>query len=147
MPNGIAAGANFEAPWMQRLARWAQAIGRIAIGVMFLWSGAGKFGAIDQTVGYMHAYGMPASAALAWIAALIEFVGGIMLIVGWRTRWVAAVLFVFTLVASVVFHAYWSAPAGEAMAQQINFMKNVAIMGGLLLLFCYGSGSFALERR
>ena len=50
MPNGIAAGANFEVPRMQRLARWAQAIGRIAIGVMFLWSGAGKFGAIDQTV-------------------------------------------------------------------------------------------------
>lgn len=90
---------------------------------------------------------MPGSPALAWIAALIETISGIMLIVGWKTRWAAAVLFVFTLVASFVFHAYWSAPAAEAMGQQVNFMKNVAMMGGLLLLFGYGPGSFALERR
>lgn len=147
MTNGIAAKANPGAPRMERLARWAQAVGRIAIGVMFVWSGAGKFGAIPDTVGYMQAYGMPASPALAWVAALIEFVGGVMLIVGSKTRWAAAVLFVFTLVASVAFHAYWSAPAAEAMAQQIHFMKNVAIMGGLLLLFSYGSGSFAVGRR
>jgi putative oxidoreductase len=125
---------------------WVYALGRIALAALFLWSGYGKLVNIDGTVGFMRAYGMPMPEVLVWIALLVELVGGALIALGYRLRWAALVLIVFTLVASFVFHAYWTLPPGQAMGQQVNFMKNIAIIGGLLAVFAHGPGRCALDR-
>ena len=82
---------------------------------------------------------------MIWPTALVEVVGGAMLVLGWKARWAALALAVFTVAATLVFHAYWSVPADQVMNQQIHFMKNLAIVGGLLLVFAHSSGRYALD--
>ncbi len=124
---------------------WADVIGRIGLALLFLWSGYGKFAYAAPAVAYMQAYGLPASDILIWPTALVEVVGGAMLVLGWKARWAALALAVFTVAATLVFHAYWSVPADQVMNQQIHFMKNLAIVGGLLSVFARGSGRYALD--
>lgn len=128
------------------LTDWLSAIGRVGIAVLFLWSGYGKLAYMDGNIGYMKAYGMPAAALLIWPVLIVELVAGAMLLVGWKTRWAALALFVFTIPATFIFHAYWGVPADQALNQQIHLMKNLAIVGGLLYVFAYGSGRIALDR-
>jgi putative oxidoreductase len=126
---------------------WASLIGRIGLAAVFLWSGYGKLVHMDGNVGYMKAFGLPAAELLIWPAMLVELGAGAMLLVGWKARWAAIALVVFTLPATFIFHAYWSVPADQALNAQIHFMKNLAIMGGLLGIFAHGSGPLALDRR
>jgi len=120
---------------------------RIGLAALFLWSGYSKLIYMDGNVGYMKAYGMPAAELLIWPALLVELIGGAMLLAGWKARWAALVLALFTVPATFVFHAYWGVPADQALNQQIHFMKNLAIIGGLLSVFAHGSGPYALDRR
>jgi len=115
------------------------------LAALFLWSGYGKLAHSAGTIGYMAAYGMPAADILVWPVALVEVLGGAMLLLGWKARWAALALIVFTLPATFIFHAYWSVPADQVMNQQIHFMKNLAILGGLLSVFAHGSGDHALD--
>jgi putative oxidoreductase len=126
---------------------WASLIGRIGLAAVFLWSGYGKLVHMDGNVGYMKAFGLPGAELLIWPAMLVELVAGAMLLVGWKARWAAIALVVFTLPATFIFHAYWSVPADQALNAQIHFMKNLAIMGGLLGIFAHGAGQLALDRR
>lgn len=126
---------------------WASLIGRIGLAAVFLWSGYGKLVHMDGNVGYMKASGLPAAELLIWPAMVIELVAGAMLLVGWKARWAAMALVLFTLPATFIFHAYWSVPADQALNAQIHFMKNLAIVGGLLGIFAHGSGPLALDRR
>ena len=125
---------------------WAEVLGRVALAAIFLWSGYGKLVGMEGNVGYMKAYGMPAAELLIWPALVIELVGGAMLALGWKARWAALALALFTLVSALIFHAYWSVPADQVLNQQIHFMKNIALVGGLLLVFAHGSGRYAIER-
>ena len=70
-----------------------------------------------------------------------------MLIVGWQARWVALALAGFTAVATVLFHNYWAMPAEQQMVQQLMFMKNLSIVGGLLMVFAFGAGRISLDVR
>jgi putative oxidoreductase len=99
-----------------------------------------------SNVAYMKAYGLPAADLLIWPAALFEIVAGAMLAAGWKTRWAALALVAYTGIAMLIFHAYWNVPADQALNQQIHFMKNVAIIGGLLLVFAHGPARFSIER-
>jgi len=89
---------------------------------------------------------MPAAELLIWPAAAFEIVAGAMLVLGWKTRWAALALAGYTAIAAFVFHRYWSVPADQMLDQQTHFMKNVAIMGGLLFVFAHGSARFSVER-
>jgi len=124
---------------------WSALAGRVALAVLFLWSGYGKLVYMDGNVGYMNAYGVPAANLLIWPALLAELVGGTMILIGWKTRWAALALALFTLPATFIFHAYWGVPADQVMNQQIHFLKNVAIIGGLLSVFAHGSGRYAVD--
>ena len=123
----------------------ASAIGRIGLALLFLWSGYGKFAHSAGTIGYMQAYGMPAADLLVWPVALVEVFAGLALVLGWKTRWAALALIAFTLPATFIFHAYWGVPADQVMNQQIHFLKNLAIVGGLLSVFAHGAGRYALD--
>ena len=125
---------------------WAGVIGRLGLALLFLWSGYEKVAHPASTVAYIQSYGLPAADLLMWPALLLELVGGAMLVLGWKARWVALVLAGYTFAATFVFHAYWSVPADQLMNQQIHFMSNLAIAGGLLLVFAHGSGRYALDK-
>lgn len=129
------------------LYAWASLIGRIGLAAIFLWSGYGKLVHLEGNVGYMKAFGLPAAELLIWPAMVVELVAGAMLLVGWKARWAAIALVLFTLPATFIFHAYWSVPADQVLNVQIHFMKNLAIVGGLLGIFAHGSGPLALDRR
>ena len=125
---------------------WAGVIGRIGLALLFLWSGYEKVAHQASTIAYMQAYGLPAADLLVWPAALLELVMGAMLVLGWKARWVALAAAVYTVATALVFHAYWSVPADQVMSEQIHFMSNLAIAGGLLLVLAHGSGRHALDK-
>jgi putative oxidoreductase len=121
-------------------------VGRVLLVLIFIIAGVGKITGFDGTVGYMQAYNMPAPQILAVLAIIIEVGGGIMVAVGWKARWGAAALFIFVLVASFVFHAFWAVPADQVQMQRIMFLKNLSMMGGLLYVIVYGSGPVSVDK-
>src|SRR5258708_9110825 len=108
----------------------AGVIGRIGLALLFLWSGYEKLANPAFTVAYLQSYGLPAADVLMWPALLLELIGGAMLALGWRARWVALVLAVYTVSATFIFHAYWSAPADHVMNQQLHFIRTLAVARG-----------------
>jgi len=77
----------------------------------------------------------------------IEIGGSVALITGFGARIAALILAVFTLVASFFFHAYWAVPADQQLVTQLLFMKNIAVVGGLLTLAAWGAGAWSLDAR
>jgi putative oxidoreductase len=120
--------------------------GRILVAALFLISGIGKTAGFAGTAALMGSKGLPAAEVLLVATIVIELGGGVAIIAGWKTGWAAIALFLFTGIATVVFHNFWLVPADQAQMQQIQFMKNVAIMGGLLVLFGGSPGRFAADR-
>lgn len=120
-------------------------VSRLMFAVMFLPAGIGKITGFAGTVGYISSVGMPLPTVAAAVAAVIEVVGSLALIVGFGTRFAALVLAFFTLVASFFFHAYWSVPEAQQMVVQLMFYKNIAIVGGLLALTAFGAGAWSVD--
>lgn len=121
--------------------------GRILLALIFVTSGWGKLMGFEATAGYIASKGLPLPQLGAAIAIAVELVGGIMLIVGWQTRWAAAAIFLFLIPTTVIFHAYWAVEAAQMRAQQIQFMKNLCIMGGMLYVMAFGAGPFSIDNR
>ena len=122
-------------------------VGRLLFAVLFLPAGIGKLTGFAGTVGYISSVGLPLPAVGAALALTVEIAGSLALIVGFQTRIAALVLAAFTLVASFFFHAYWAAPAEQAFVVQLLFFKNIAVVGGLLLLAAHGAGGLSLDAR
>lgn len=120
-------------------------VGRILLAALFIPAGIGKITGFAGTVGYATAMGMPMPSVGVAVGLLIELLGGLALLVGLCTRWSALVLAFFTLVASCIFHAYWSVPADQQMMQQLLFFKNVAVTGGLLAFAAFGAGAWSVD--
>ncbi|HLT25549.1 MAG TPA: DoxX family protein [Zeimonas sp.] len=132
---------------MEALQRYLPLIGRVCIAWLFIPAGWGKIGGFSGTVGYIAKAGLPFPTLMAAIAILIEVVVALALLVGYKARWAAAVLALFTIVAAAGFHNYWSMPPEQQRAQMIHFNKNVAIFGGLLFIVAFGPGRFSLDER
>ncbi|MDZ7652116.1 MAG: DoxX family protein [Burkholderiaceae bacterium] len=128
------------------LTATAALIGRILLALMFVVAGVGKIGGFDGTVGYIASKGLPLPAVLAAGTVALELVAGLALIVGYKARWAALALAAFTLLATFIFHAYWSMPAEQQMVQQLMFLKNLAVAGGLLVVFALGAGRYSLDK-
>jgi putative oxidoreductase len=96
--------------------------------------------------GWMASAGMPMVGLLLPLAILIELGGGIALIVGFKARWVALALAGFTLVASLIFHNFWAMTGDAVMTNMLFFYKNVAVIGGMLMVFAFGPGRFSVDR-
>ncbi len=121
--------------------------GRILMAFLFLPAGLSKIGGFAGTVGYIAAQGVPMAAAAAAIAVLVEVGGGLALIAGFGTRWAALILAGFTLVITPIFHAFWGVPADMVMLQQTMFFKNIAVIGGLLVLAAHGAGAWSMDAK
>jgi putative oxidoreductase len=124
----------------------AALLGRILLAAIFVVSGLGKITGFEGAAGYIAAKGLPMPQALAGISILIECLGGLAVLVGWKTRWAALALIVFLIVITPIFHNFWAVPPEETMNQQINFLKNVSILGGMLLLFAFGPGRYSVDK-
>ena len=122
-------------------------LGRIAIASLLLPAGLNKLMGMEGAMGYFTSLGLPVVAVLIWVIVAIEVLGGLALILGYKTRFVAIGLAIFTVSASIVGHAFWAAPVDAAFIAQLLFFKNIAVTGGLLVLASSGAGSISLDGR
>ena len=120
--------------------------GRVAVALLFILSGFGKLAGFAGTAGYIASKGLPMPEALAAIAVVAELGGGLALAIGWKTRWVAVGFVVFLAVITPIFHNFWAVPEAQYMAQRINFLKNLSILGAMLLLAAFGPGRLSADR-
>ena len=122
-------------------------LARLLLALMFILAGIDKLGGIAGTAGYIASVGLPAPQVLAVAAGLLEVVAGVMLLIGFKARWAALALAGFTLVATFIFHRFWAVPEAQQMVQQLFFLKNLAVTGGLLLVFAFGAGGVSVDVR
>lgn len=120
-------------------------VGRLLLAYLFVPAGWGKIAGFAGTVGYITSQGVPMPQVAAALSILIELGLGLLVLVGWQTRWAALGLAIFVAVITPIFHAYWAVPEAQQMMQKINFDKNVAVVGGLLLLAGFGAGRWSLD--
>jgi putative oxidoreductase len=122
-------------------------IGRIMLAILFITSGFGKIGGFEGTAGYIASKGLPMASVVAALTIVVELGGGLALLFGFCTRWVALALAVFTVLAGLIFHAYWAVPADQVMNMTIHFWKNISIAGGMLMVAAFGPGSISVDAR
>jgi putative oxidoreductase len=121
--------------------------GRVLLALMFILAGFGKLSDISGTAGYIASGGLPMASALAVLVGLLELFGGIAVAVGFQARWAALALGLFTLAASVLFHKFWAVPADQAFVQQLMFMKNLSVAGGMFVVAALGAGPASVDAR
>ena len=117
-------------------------VGRILLSILFILAGFGKLTAIAGTAGFFGSLGLPAPTVTAVIVGLVELLGGLSILVGFKTRIAAIVLALFTLGATAVAHLDFSQALNPLMLQ-----KNLAITGGFLLLAILGAGAYSIDGR
>jgi|SRR6056297_347355 len=125
---------------MTRLYPWAELAARLALAMLFIIAGAGKIPGYEGVAGYMQSMGVP--GALLPLVIALELIGGLAIAAGYRTRIAAFLLAGFSLLSALVFHNPIADPA-----EQTQFLKNLAIGGGFLLLWVHGAGRLSLDAR
>jgi len=122
-------------------------VGRILLAAIFLMSGIGKISGFAGTAGYMASKGIPMTDVLLAITIVIEIGAALMLILGYKARLGAAALLLWMIPVTFIFHNFWAMPADQQMIQQIMFMKNLGLMGGMLYIMAFGSGPMSLDKK
>jgi putative oxidoreductase len=120
-------------------------LGRLLFVALFLPAGLSKLFGFADTVGYFGSLGIPMASAAVVATIAIEVLGSVALLIGYKTRYAAFVLAGFTFLASLAGHAFWAVPADQAFVQQLLFFKNIAVIGGLLVLASAGAGKWGLD--
>ena len=123
----------------------AALVGRLLLCLIFLHSALGKLSNPKGTIAAMQSRGMPLAPAGLPLAIAGETLGGLALLLGFRARIGAGVLAVFLVPTTLYFHNFWTYPAAEQHVQMIQFMKNITIIGGLLMVVAFGPGGFSLD--
>ena len=120
-------------------------LGRVALGAIFVKSGLQKLMALSVFAASLASRGVPQSSMWAVIGATVEFVGGILIVTGLRTREASLLMVLFVIVATGISHRYWEFADAARRTQETQFFKNLSIIGGFLLLFATGAGRFSLD--
>jgi len=120
-------------------------VGRLAMGIIFFQSGAAKLGALDAFSGSLAGRGVPFPGFWGPVGAISEFIGGTLIILGLGTRYAAALIVIFVIIATAISHRYWEFVEPARRLQQGQFYKNLAIIGGALFLFICAAGRFSLD--
>ena len=113
-------------------------IGRILLSVLFLIEGLGKISMHENVIMYMEDYGVP--GILFMPATILEILFPLFLIVGYKTKWAASIMALFTFTVAIIFHTDFS----EGM-QMMLFLKDIAIAGGFMIIIAYGPGKISLD--
>jgi len=122
-------------------------LGRILLSLIFLQSGFNKVMGYQGTAAAMAKAGVPMVEVMLPLGILFELGGAILLVLGWKARWGALALLIFTALAAYFFHNFWTMADPQARMQMIHFMKNVAICGGMLMVIAFGPGRYSVDRR
>lgn len=120
-------------------------VGRALLALLFIPAGFSKIAGFAGTVGYISSKNVPLPEVAAAIAIAVELGLGLLLLVGFQARWAALGIAIFTFVISFIFHNFWGVPAEEVMRQQQAFFKNIAVVGGLLMVVAFGPGGFSFD--
>ena len=120
-------------------------VARFGVGAIFLISGVGTLAAWSATAAFARSKGVPTLLLAA--ATVLEILGAISVLTGWKARWGAAALVAFLVPVTLVFHNFWAYQGAEAQLQTIQFLKNVSIGGGLLAIFATGPGALSVDAR
>ncbi len=115
-------------------------VGRTLLALIFVMAGFNKITGFAGTAGYIASKGLPMAEVLTVLTIITELGGGLLIIIGWQARWAAAAIFLFLIPVSFIFHPFW------VQAELISFMKNTAIMGGMLMIVAYGSGPYSIGK-
>ncbi|MDA8251336.1 MAG: DoxX family protein [Rhodospirillales bacterium] len=115
------------------------ALGRVLLAAIFIWAGFGKLMAPGMYIGYIAHVGLPAPQAAYVVAVIVEFLGGLALLLGFQTRVVAAALGVFCLVTAFAVHGF------ADQNNTIHAMKNISMAGGFLFVIAYGAGAWSVD--
>jgi putative oxidoreductase len=120
-------------------------IARIFIGWLFLTNGWAKLMNMQGAVNYLTSLNVSNPTFWVWPAMGAEILIGVALILGVATRYVSLFTFVYLIIATALAHRYWEYPAAQQVNQYAHFCKNLAIMGGAILLYLTGGGRFSLD--
>jgi putative oxidoreductase len=110
--------------------------------VLFGWDKLTKFG---DTIGYMTQTGVPDAPLATVFAIVMELFIGLGIVVGLMTRLLALLMMAYTLATAIIGHPFWTMSGGAAVDAELNFFKNIAIMGGLLALYVGGGGRYSVD--
>jgi putative oxidoreductase len=122
-------------------------VGRLLMAAIFLIAGIRKIMMFSGSVGYFTKLGFPMPEAFTVLSIVVEIGGALLLIFGWRTRWAAWLLVLFVAIATGMAHRFWEFDAAQYANQMNHFLKNLAIIGGLLFVAAYGPGSASVDKR
>lgn len=122
-------------------------VGRALIALLFIPAGFSKIAGFAGTAGYIASKGVPFPEVAAAAAIAIELGLGLLLLIGWQARWAALGIAIFTVVITFIFHNFWALEGAQKMMQQQAFFKNIAVVGGLLLVAAFGPGSLSVDGR
>jgi putative oxidoreductase len=128
-----------------QFVRYSAPLGRVLLSLIFLLSAVGKFNDWPGTANMLAAKGLPAADALLSVAVVLEIVGGASVLFGLYARLGAVALLAFMIPVTVIMHNFWAFEGGEQMNEMINFMKNVSITGGILLVLAFGAGPCSID--
>ncbi len=120
--------------------------GRILLAAIFLVAGYGKLMAFAGTSGYFAKLGFPAPDVMTVLAIAVELGGALLLVAGWHARWAAWALILFVAIATFAAHRFWEFDASQYRNQMNHFLKNLALIGGLLFVVAFGPGRMAVDR-
>ena len=135
------------------MSNYAQAISRVLISAVFIVFGYIQFTHIGNYIANPTVIKVAGWAAIltptiiAYMVASIDLFGGILVLVGYQTRWTSVVLIVFVALTCILVHNFWTMEGPARAANQGNFYKNLALIGGLLLIYVHGPGTCSLEHR
>ena len=122
-------------------------VGRILLAAVFLIAGIRKLMAVAGSTGYLTKLGFPMPEVMIWVAIAIEIGGALLLILGWQTRRVAWLMILFVAIATAMAHRFWEFDAAQYANQMNHFLKNLAIIGGMLYLAAFGPGAASVDGR
>lgn len=125
----------------QLLKQYGPLLGRILLALIFILAGYSKIGGFADYAEIMGGKGLPLAEVLLILTILIELGGGLMILLGFQARWAALAFFLWLIPVTLVFHPFWADPA-----EYNSFMKNLAIMGGMVYVMTYGSGPYSLSK-
>ncbi|MCL6432607.1 MAG: DoxX family protein [Leptolyngbyaceae cyanobacterium HOT.MB2.61] len=124
------------------MQKWILLIARICLAAIFLKSGFDKIVGYEETLKFMESAGLPFPGLLLPPTILIEWLGGLSVLLGYKTQWGAIALIIFLIPVTLIFHTNFA-----EQIQQIQFFKNLAIIGGLLMLIGTEPGALSLDAR
>lgn len=120
-------------------------LGRFLISLIFILAGVMKIFIFPETVSALQAVGIQGASIFTVVALLFELVGGLLILAGWYTRFGVYLLMIFLVPTTLIFHGFWNFEGHDQAEQMSHFLKNMAIFGGLLLLWSYGPGRWSID--